>query len=314
MARKTCYDHLGNTFASVSAMCRHYNINLATYKDRIESGWDLGRALTTPTEHNQICCIDHEGNKFESRAEMCRHWGVTSSTFKNRVYRDGLSLEEALTAPINNGNKMHDHLGHEYNSLKEMCKHYEISVNTFRRRIKLGMNLKQALTIPLRQLEKNQVDHLGNQFDSIKSMCEHWGMHYYTYRNRIKSGWSVKDALTTRVDSHITYELDDGFGNSYDSIADMAKGYNIASGTLYSRLHKGVDIAAALVVNSEDALELQYIGLDGKARYIINHSDNKFYTARELVVKYRPDLIKVYDEHNPTGEYRPYEKASNKID
>lgn len=299
-------DHLGNTFESVSVMCSYYNIKISTYKSRIESGWDLGRALTTPAEQSQICCLDHEGNKFESVAEMCRHWGITVSTFKNRVYRDGLSLEEALTTPINNGNKVYDHLGHEYNSLKEMCKHYRISVNTFRRRLKQGMSLKQVLTIPSRQLEQNQVDHLGNQFDSIKSMCEHWKIDYCTYRSRIKNGWSVKAALTTKVEGHINYRIDDGFGNSYDSLTVIAKKYNIANGTLYSRLHKRVDIVAALVVNSADALELKFIGLDGKARYTLNNFDNKLYTTRELVAKYRPEFIYAYDKHNPTGKYEPY--------
>lgn len=298
-------DHLGNTFASVSAMCRHYNINVYTYKDRIESGWDLGRALTTPTEQSKVCCTDHEGNKFESIAQMCRHWGVTVSTFRNRVYRDGLSLEEALTTPVNNSNKIHDHLGNEYNSLNEMCKHYEISVSTFRRRLKLGMNLKQALTIPSRQLEKSQVDHLGNQFDSIKSMCEYWKVDYYTYRSRIKSGWSVKDALTTKAESKINYIIDDGFGNNKYNIVELASKYNIGYNTLYARLKYNVEPSVALIVNT-DKVQFAFLGLDGKARYMLNRCEVKMYTARELVEKYRPDLLEAYDKHNPTGKYEPY--------
>ena len=47
--KKSCVDHLGNTFESISAMCRAYGIERKTYMKRIERGMSIKEALTKRT-------------------------------------------------------------------------------------------------------------------------------------------------------------------------------------------------------------------------------------------------------------------------
>lgn len=75
--------------------------------------------------------------------------------------------------------------------------------------------------------------------------------------------------------------------------------------TINNRIKHGVEIPVAVVCR-DYKVGLRFIGLDGKARYSLDRSNDKLYTARELVAKCRPDLIEAYDKHNPTGVYKPY--------
>lgn len=80
--------------------------------------------------------------------------------------------------------------------------------------------------------------------------------------------------------------------------------WDIGENLLCDRLKSGIEMCVALVVKNDD-VELQFIGLDGKARYKVTWSDEP-QTARQVIEYYRPDLLSDYDKHNPTGKYEPY--------
>lgn len=44
--KRTVFDHMGQKYESVDAMCRHYRVAVSTFKDRIKKGWSLEKALT----------------------------------------------------------------------------------------------------------------------------------------------------------------------------------------------------------------------------------------------------------------------------
>lgn len=46
--RKKSVDHLGQEFPSVTEMCKHWNIDVMRFRSRINSNWDLEKALTSP--------------------------------------------------------------------------------------------------------------------------------------------------------------------------------------------------------------------------------------------------------------------------
>ena len=46
-------DHLGNSFDSISDMCRAYLIDKDTYHKRIKRGYTVEEALTTPEDKNK---------------------------------------------------------------------------------------------------------------------------------------------------------------------------------------------------------------------------------------------------------------------
>lgn len=45
---KEVEDHLGNKYNSLASMCKHYGMSDCTYRSRIQKGWTLEKALTTP--------------------------------------------------------------------------------------------------------------------------------------------------------------------------------------------------------------------------------------------------------------------------
>ncbi len=90
---KKCKDHLGKIYNSMSEMCRAYEIDMGTFKHRIEVGMSIEDALLTKNE-----IFDHHGNCYRSELEMCRAYHIDNSTFRYRI-KEGFSIEEALTIP-----------------------------------------------------------------------------------------------------------------------------------------------------------------------------------------------------------------------
>lgn len=127
---KEAVDHLGQTFPTISAMCKHWNMKRSTYNARIKSGWSVKDALTTPCEQlniKQQKCEDHLGNKYESLNAMCRAYNITHHTFTTRTQRLGWSLEKALTTPnVINAIECTDNMGHTFPTLRDMCHYYRI--------------------------------------------------------------------------------------------------------------------------------------------------------------------------------------------
>ena len=95
-------DHLGQTFPSMTAMASHWGLKLCTVWERIDAGWGMEEALTTPPiQHGQrrnSFRKDHTGREFSTTSEMCRYWGVKYTTFQDRI-KSRWTLREALTTP-----------------------------------------------------------------------------------------------------------------------------------------------------------------------------------------------------------------------
>lgn len=95
-------DHLGQIFPSLSHMASHWGLKPCTVWARIDAGWQMDDALTTPPiQHGQRRTSvrkDHTGREFSTTAEMCRYWGVKYTTFKDRL-KSRWTLKDALTTP-----------------------------------------------------------------------------------------------------------------------------------------------------------------------------------------------------------------------
>lgn len=149
-AAKPCTDHLGNTFSSISELCRHYGIPRTTLKSRQKKGYTLEECLC-PEKINEsrYKVVDHMGNRFKSLRKMVQYWNLSLPAFQHRI-ESGWSLKDALETPVYTRHALakvcKDHLGNEYPSKLAMCRHYGISVSKFRSRVKRGVSLEIALT------------------------------------------------------------------------------------------------------------------------------------------------------------------------
>lgn len=91
-------DHKGTMYKSMKQMTDAWNINYDTFVTRLERGWSIEQALTTPARSHQTACIDPLGRRFTSIRQMAKAWDIPPNTYFDRIH-DGWSVAQALTVP-----------------------------------------------------------------------------------------------------------------------------------------------------------------------------------------------------------------------
>ena len=97
-------DHKGRQFPNFSCMCAKYGLLPVTVTNRLNSGWELERALTTPvkqTKRRKIAKehIDHTGKPYKSQREMCAAWHINPEIYRLRR-NAGWNICRSLTVPV----------------------------------------------------------------------------------------------------------------------------------------------------------------------------------------------------------------------
>lgn len=236
------YDHLGNKFESMIAMCKHYNMNYQVIDRRLRNGWDIEKALTTPAVKAHKKSYDHLGNEFASITDMCDHYKTVTPTAFNERIAKGWTVEQALLTPSSVPDKPCDHLGNEYETVDDLCAAYGISVNTYYSRMKSKWSLEDRLTTPSGE-HRPAYDHLGNKFKSKVKMCEHYNINYGTFKDRMKNNWTLEKALTTPSNETIQY---DHLGNIFESKTKLCEHYGIKTQRFNYFKDKGYTIEECL--------------------------------------------------------------------
>ena len=282
-----CKDHKDNEFPSVKAMCEYYDVDDATYYDRLKRGCTLEQALTgsgikrTPS----IACKDHKDNEFPSVKAMCKYYGVGVFTYYVRL-NQGYTLEQAL---MGNGVKRttsvacKDHKDNEFPSVKAMCAYYGVDDSTYYARLNRGCTLEQALTGNGAKRTPSIAckDHEDNEFLSVKAMREHYGVSDVTYYDRLKRGYTLEQALTGNgVKRSASIACKDHKDNEFPSVKDMCEYYGVDDSTYYNRLKRGYTVEQALTGN----------GLKRSASIACkDHKDNEFPSVKTMCAYYGVD-------------------------
>ena len=213
--KKKYYDHLGNSYESITAMCNAYNIPRQVYHARVSNmKWPIERALTTPVcenPKNSIKIQDHLGNNFKSISEMCRYYHIGQNLYHIRL-NAGWSLEKILTTPPKPINDMSakthiDHLGNVYESQNALCRAYNISKSMFATRIKAGWTLEDALTKPVQPPGIKIKDYLNREFPALKDLSKFYGLEKYSLQGL--NGQNIEEMLKKRVINKFkNYQID----------------------------------------------------------------------------------------------------------
>lgn len=102
------------------------------------------------------------------------------------------------------------------------------------------------------------------------------------------------------------------FGTQYASMKKAAEAYGIDYQAFWDRVNRtagmkqyDVELLVSVPVSNLVGTKLAFVGIDSQARYKVPWSD-EYQTARQMIAHYRPDLLDLYNESNPTGEYNPY--------
>lgn len=75
-------------------LMEQYGLTKNIVKLRIQSGWDVYKAVSTPVrKRNQLVTREQR--------EIAAKNGISPSCLKNRVYKIGWDVEKAITTPMN---------------------------------------------------------------------------------------------------------------------------------------------------------------------------------------------------------------------
>lgn len=78
-------DHLGTIFNSKKEMCEYWNIDIDTYRRRMNNGYTKEDALTIPSRNTKIFLEDPVSNKKTDRHDLENKYGVEHSLFVTRM-------------------------------------------------------------------------------------------------------------------------------------------------------------------------------------------------------------------------------------
>ena len=212
---KACVDHLGNSFDSSAALCRFWHISYHTFLERLDRGWSIQDAITTPV--NDVCMEveDHLGNTYSKLQDMLAEYKIDSPRYFQRKLA-GWSLEKILTTPVREAFKQcTDHLGNVFESESDMAKFYSIPRDCFYQRFYvMGWSLEKTLTTPPKERQP-VMDMFGNIFTEFKKFTEYWGVSKAAYCGRKKRGKSIQEMFSSEP-----YKLPTTAFNNLSSILD----------------------------------------------------------------------------------------------
>ena len=112
------YDHKGQPFWCINAMCDHWKISPLLYLTRRRLGLSKKASLTMISASRQRF-QDHEGNRFKSFTQMCNFWGQEVHVVRARI-KLNWTIEQALEMEVEHRKQCRDHEGRLFESYKDM--------------------------------------------------------------------------------------------------------------------------------------------------------------------------------------------------
>lgn len=251
MAAQTCKDHLGNEYPSLNAMCRVYNISRYMYQERINSGWSLEKALTTPTIINAITCGDGFGHKFPSIRDMCNYYCIPVHTLQGNV-----TSEDETKNIILKKYKQGKVIGNITIKKSLPFPYYLVSIDnkeiimTFDQILDSFHNSDYFNPIPETKVKHKQINSV--------SLIEfpYYSVNMNGKTNKI-SYWELMEYNKNSNFGLIAHKniVIDHLGNEYSSMAAMLKHYDIGAVAFEYRMNKlGMSLEEALTTPKKENL------------------------------------------------------------
>lgn len=214
-----------------------------------------------PKSNNVACkktCEDHLGNRYESIAEMCKHYNIKLSTFKRRK-KAGWDLKRALETPIRSP-KYTDSEGNKFLSKKDLAHFHGMSITRYYSLLNAGYTLEDDKQCKFGTKCTNVItDPLGRKHRTLVAMLKFYDIPKSSYMRYILAGLSTKDLLMDKMNGVLKtsgystkpFTATDHLGNTYDSISELCRHYNIERATLKTRLMHGQSLEEALTRNKK---------------------------------------------------------------
>lgn len=146
----------GVGYNSYQDACRKNNLNYITFRKRIEWGWSVERAITTPSlKYNYTFQpgsgtarkVEVEGKKYRSIAEAARAYNLTPESVVASL-KLGQTIEQALNLEKRNLFSTIIYKGKKYDNLRELASYLNFDFNRLRSRVQFqGLSIDEAIKL-----------------------------------------------------------------------------------------------------------------------------------------------------------------------
>ena len=185
-----------DTFPTIEALCKTYNILPTTLLDRVKVRGSLEDVIRDLRHAPKIFCC---GKWYHSKDQILRENHITKNDLQTRMSK-GLTLDQAVSLGPSKTYEV-TYGGVTYKSKSELCKQFGISYNMVTSLIHRGVPLEKAVDIAYEKKEmgtdsrKEPIMCLGVQYNSIKELMNTLGINKATLRRRLKAGTKLEQAV-----------------------------------------------------------------------------------------------------------------------
>lgn len=196
-----------------------------------------------------------KGKEYPSISECARQHNIDPKLLVSRIRCYGKNSNR-LFKPVLPAKHSITYKGRKFETLKEFAEAFNLKPTTVHNRWERGIRDPELLKKSVNQSVKENINKFnqkyahsvtyhGHAFPTLKAMAHYYDVPYFRLTSRIaKYGIDYPKLLSKhslRNDSQIIYQ-----GKKYDSIAALARTFNLSPVTLHSRLENGYSISEAL--------------------------------------------------------------------
>ena len=136
----------GKRYPSITAACRHFEVERRQVNQRLNSGWSMEEALGLVVRENYQGpkVLEIRGVTYKSIAQAALAFGVSGNSFSQRL-RDGWTTEEALGIQERALDRSFVFRGQTFRSESQLCRAFGVKRSTFTSRKRSGLRLEACL-------------------------------------------------------------------------------------------------------------------------------------------------------------------------
>ena len=220
--KKIKYRHVinGIGYKSRRQACKKYNIKEVTVRKRMERGWSLENAVTTPARFHYVPnddlgsgtakSVTVEGKKFRTISEAAREYGLIPENVQVALQK-GFTIEQALKLEIRPTEASFFFEGKFYKSREHLCRKFNFSSSLMHNRLNRGLTIREALNLGNENIG-NEGRYNQTIFERNQDLANSSGKLYFASvlinnKQRYKIGITAKTIRERLSKEFLSYRL-----------------------------------------------------------------------------------------------------------
>jgi len=216
------YRHVVNGigYKSRRQACKKYNIKEVTVRKRMERGWSLENAVTTPARFHYVPnddlgsgtarSVTIEGKEFRTISEAAREYDLIPENVLAALQK-GFTVEQALKLEIKPTEHSFFFEGKLYKSKEHLCRTFNFSITILRNRLNRGLTIRDALNLGNENIG-NEGRYNQEIFERNQDLANRSGKLYFASvlinnKQRYKIGITAKTIRERLSKEFLSYRL-----------------------------------------------------------------------------------------------------------